>query len=193
MQSVKQETISGFNGYLDGLEKQKDLLVTVVQFDSIGIDTLCDAVTLDKATRLNESNYSPRASTPLYDAVGKTIQQTRGDAKDCKVMFVVLTDGHENASHEFSDSSVKALIKECENRDHWTFAFIGMGIGGWASMQAMAAGTLSSSNVLNVDHDAKGTGKAYRSLARASVSYCSAKGGQTVGGLFAGQDADDTQ
>lgn len=194
MQSVKQETISGFNGYIDGLSNQPGLFVTVRQFDSQSMDTLCDGVAVKDVNRLTDASYVPRGATNLFDAVGSTIKLTRDSTKkESKVMVVILTDGEENSSQEFTAESVKALMKECEDRDKWTFAFIGMGVAGWTSMKAMAQGTQSFSNVLNVAHDAKGTAKAYRSLARASVSYCSSKGGQTVGKLFAGTPQDDTE
>lgn len=185
MISEKRETIGGFNGYLDGLTGT-DITVKAVQFDSISRDTIFEFTAPKAATRLNDKNYEPRANTPLYDAIGQTIRDIRESCKGDKVMFVVLTDGQENASSEFNLSSVKALIRECEDRDKWTFAYIGMGIDGWGATQSLAAGTQSANNVKLVSKSGKGAMASYRSLSRATVNYCADKSGQCVTSAFAG-------
>lgn len=190
MSPVKTETIGSFNGYLDGL-KDAGLLVKAVQFDSQGIDQIFDFVPPSKATRLNDKTYVPRAYTPLYDAIGQTVRTTRQECKgESKVMFVVLTDGNENASMEFNDASVKALIKECEDRDKWTFAYIGMGIEGWNAVQNMAAGTQSASNVRNVTRSRKGSIISGQSMAHATMAYCSSAEGMVAKNVFAGSAKD---
>lgn len=172
MDQCRDETIKGFNGYLDELKKQKlgDLRFTLTQFDSIAVEVIHNAVPLAQVKRLTEETYEPRANTPLYDAIGRTIRETEKAAGDkYKVLFVTLTDGEENASSEWTDASVKALIKEKEDKAKWTFAYIGVGLNGFTATQRVAAGTMSASNVMRSSH--KGTKRAYSRFAAATALY----------------------
>lgn len=131
--------------------------------------------------------------TPLYDAVGHTINQIIKSAtsKD-NVLFAILTDGQENASHEFNSQSVKRLMKECEDDRGWTFAFIGVGADGWAATQHLSVGTRSASNVLNIDK--KDLKRSYARMAACTVSYAgAAASGQMMGTVskFWGKKEDD--
>lgn len=190
MSTVKAETISGFNGYLDTLKGAPNTTITLVQFDTLGIDKLCDGVAVAKCPRLNDDNYQPRAMTPLYDALGRTISETRGHKglQGHKVLFVTLTDGEENASTEWSQDRVKALMKECEDNLKWTFAYIGVGPAGWASMKHISAGLQSSSNVLNVPHSGKGVTKAYARAGGQSASYACSIGSDVVKNFWGKED-----
>ena len=78
MEGIKDETISGFNGYLDALEREAGDLVafTLLQFDSHSIDTLYTGAKLSEVARLTSETYQPRARTPLIDACVKTIKVT---------------------------------------------------------------------------------------------------------------------
>lgn len=195
MEAVKKETITGFNTYLDGLKDAKGTVsITVVQFDSESIDKLCDGTSIKDAPRLNAENYKPRAWTPLYDALGKTLQSTKENSNGEKVLFVTLTDGQENASLEWNDKKVKKLMKEMEEKDEWTFAYIGIGPEGWASMAAISSGLRSNSNVMNIAQDAKGVGKSYRALARSTLMYCASSGsGQTANFFSASKAPEDDE
>lgn len=171
MASCHQETISGFNGYLDGLDKRLDLRFTLTQFDSQGIDIIHDGVPLKDVKKLNSSTYQPRGGTPLYDAIGKTIRATQSKAKDCNVLFVTLTDGQENSSHEWNEVTIKSLIKEMEDNHKWTFAHIGVGAEGFDAVQKYSAGTQSASNNLrSAVGDSKGR---FMRMAAVTTSYCS--------------------
>lgn len=173
MADCKDETIKGFNGYIDELRSKKngEMRFTLTQFDSIAVDIVHDAVPLGSVDHLTNESYQPRASTPLYDAIGKTIRATeQKSGSKFKVLFVTLTDGLENASSEWTSESIKKLMKEKEDNDHWTFAHIGVGANGWDATTRLAAGTRSASNVLKIDP--KHTKQAYRSFAGATMAYC---------------------
>jgi len=168
MESCKQETITGFNGYLNGL-KGSEMRFTLTQFDTQGIDIIHDAVALKDVRKLTESTYVPRGGTPLYDAIGRTVRATEAAAKDCNVLFVTLTDGEENSSREWNKSTIQSLIKEMEGKG-WTFAHIGVGVDGFAATQSYSAGTQSASNVLRSEvGDSKGR---FSRMARATAMYC---------------------
>lgn len=170
MQSEKRETIGGFNGYLDKL-KDEGMKVSVVQFDSVGIDTVCDGKEPSKAQRLNDKTYVPRGGTPLYDAMGQTIRRIQEEAGEDNVMFVTLTDGQENSSSEFKQDSVQKLIKEREAKG-WTFAYIGVGPDGWDAARSISHGTMGMSNVMSTPKNGGGIICGYDKLARATASYC---------------------
>ena len=188
MASCKDETIKGFNGYIDTLKDKKaeQIVFTLTQFDSIGIDIIHDAVPLKDVHKLTENTYEPRASTPLYDAIGTTIRATEKSAGEkYKVLFVTLTDGLENASSEWNAKTIKDLIKEKEDKNHWTFAHIGVGANGWAATTALAAGTSSASNVLHIDP--KDTVKTYARFGEMTRSYmaCTSNVSKTAQNLWA--------
>ena len=190
----KAETISGYNAYVDALRKSKDkdMLFTLVKFDSISIRTVQDGVPIRDAVKLDDKNYTPGALTPLYDAVGQTIETINEKNEDYDVLMVTLTDGLENASTKWSYEQIQHDIKKCEG-EGWAFAHIGVGNQGWAAGEKLYAGTQSVNNVLRTD------GKnVARSLARAggqAVSYAAAT---TIGkenlkaNFFAGKK-DDTE
>lgn len=169
MASGREETISGFNAYMQTMKDKDDgsMRFTLTQFDSISTEVLYNAAPLREVSKLI---FVPRGNTPLWDAMGETMRETLKQAGDAfKVLFVVLTDGQENASSKFTGDAVKALIKEMETQQHWTFAYIGVGLQGFAQTQAMAAGTQCASNVLHSTHETMGT--AYRSFASGSAAY----------------------
>lgn len=176
MASCKSETIKGFNGYLDELRSKRngEMRFTLTQFDSIAVDILHNSEPLTKIRKLTEETYEPRAFTPLYDAIGKTIHETEQAAgKKYKVLFVTLTDGQENSSSEWKEKTIKELIKDKESKDHWTFAHIGVGANGWDATTRLAAGTISASNVMHIDP--KDTGEMYQRFAETTMCYASNK------------------
>lgn len=192
MASVKQETIGGFNGYLDELLKRpesKDIRFHMTQFDTVSIDVLHDAVPIKNVTKLKNETYQPRGGTPLYDAIGKTIRDIEGKVNSDKVLFVVLTDGQENSSSEWTEKTVKDLIKEKENKNKWTFSYIGVGPEAWAANERLSAGTIGYSNVIRATRG-KNTQKAYAFMAQGTMARCATAGGQSMNSLYQGKQLD---
>lgn len=192
MASVINETIGGFNGYLDELLKKpesRDIRFHFTMFDSIAVDCVHDCVPLKDVARLSRETYQPRASTPLYDAIGKTVRAIESKAKDSKVLFVCLTDGEENCSSEWNDKTVKELIKSKEDKDKWTFSYIGVGPDAWAANERLAKGTQGASNVLRATRG-KNTQAAYSMMASATMMRCSTAGGQSLASVYAGKQLD---
>lgn len=194
MSSCKAETISGFNAYVRDLKASpKDgSRFTFVQFDSMGVDTIQDAVPVERAKDLTDTTYEPRANTPLFDAIGQTIRNVQSKAKDHKVLFVVQTDGQENASSEYTEQSAKALILDMETHQHWTFAYIGTGIHGWNAAQKMAFGTMSVSNVMRTT-GGQMVNSVGSVLSRATRKYRSSASGQCVATSFYADEEDQTK
>jgi uncharacterized protein YegL len=135
MSGKESDTIGGFNSLI---EKQKgeegDALVTVVLFDD-QYEVLYDRVSLKTIPKMTTKEYYVRGSTALLDAVGKTINKTKAiqdgteeAARPGKTLFVIITDGLENASREYRADVVKNLVETRKKDDDWEFLFIGANI-----------------------------------------------------------------
>jgi hypothetical protein len=132
MEAIRDDTIGGFNAYLDGLKGDGDANIdfTLVQFDSMSIDKICVAVPVAEVAKLTRETYQPRASTPLIDATCKTISAVEASllgAPAAKVVICIQTDGQENSSVEHSWGELNALVKE-KSAKGWQFNFMGVGI-----------------------------------------------------------------
>lgn len=195
MSACKEETVTGFNAYVSALRDRHTPASRFhfVQFDSVSRDTVQDMVPMGEIKDLTHEGYQPRGNTPLNDAVGQTIRSIEVISKrfGFKVLFVIQTDGQENASTEFSNESVKALMKQMENEHKWTFAFIGTGPDGWDQMRSFSAGTQSVGNVMKTT--GKNMHRAMRAAGGQSVSYmCSAVSGDAVAKNFYDGKEDQT-
>jgi hypothetical protein len=130
MEAIKDETIGGFNAYLDALQAEAgDLVVfTLLQFDSHSIDTLYSGARLSDVERLTPETYQPRAYTPLIDACVQTIKVTEetvaGRRDKSRVIVVFQTDGEENASRRHTLDELRDLI-ERRRGEGWQFIFLG--------------------------------------------------------------------
>lgn len=132
MQSIKEETINGFNNFLMEQQKLKTkTFLTLAQFDDkYQIDY--EAVDLSKVEKLNEGTYLPRGLTALLDAIGKTIKLTKKRYKLVekanipeKIIFVIITDGQENNSTKYTREKIFMKIRKEENKSGWEFVFLG--------------------------------------------------------------------
>lgn len=134
MGGLQSDTIGGFNAFI---EKQRQLegetIVTTVLFDD-RYEILWNGIDANKI-KLTDKEYYVRGSTALLDAVGKTIldvgyrlSQASEEQKSGKVIFVITTDGMENASHEFTYKKIKEIIKHQKEKYNWEFIFLGANI-----------------------------------------------------------------
>jgi len=135
MSGLEADTIGGFNAML---EKQKavegECRITTVLFDD-RYYILHDRINIQIVSPITGEEYFVGGSTALLDAIGKTIHKignaqkyTTSDLRADKVMFVIITDGAENASREYSAEKVKAQIKRQKEKYGWEFIFLGANI-----------------------------------------------------------------
>lgn len=135
MHGLEKDTVGGFNSML---EKQKKLegecVITTVFFD-IGYTLVHDRIDIREVSPITENDYCVGGCTALLDAVGRTIskivnvQKSRAEEYRAeKVIFVIITDGLENASREYSCEKVKAMIKKEKEKYGWEFIFLGANI-----------------------------------------------------------------
>lgn len=134
MGGLESDTIGGFNTFIQKQSKlEGETIVTTVLFDD-RYEVLWNGIEARRA-KLTEKDYYVRGCTALLDAVGKTIldvgyrlSTTSEDRRPEKVIFVITTDGLENASKEFTYEKVKELIKHQQEKYSWKFIFLGANI-----------------------------------------------------------------
>ena len=171
MSSIYKETLQSMNEVLGGIRKTQEEypdqqhFVTFVTFEGHGIEGIKvrrDRVPIGTIQDITEKDYRPGGCTPLYDAMGKTLNELEGLINaDDKVMATIITDGYENASTEYSGRTVKTLVERLRKKG-WVFAYIG------ANQDAVeVAKDLSISNALNYDASPEGMVEMRFSLNRA--------------------------
>jgi hypothetical protein len=116
------EAVGAINTYIDKLEP--DVKVYLACFDSDSFDVLRED-TKENVKKLKKDEVEPRACTPLYDSAAKVMNKMLADKPD-RAVFVVMTDGYENASHEYTLENVKALMKKLEKKN-WPSVMLGAG------------------------------------------------------------------
>ena len=128
MGGSEEHTISSYNEYLEKNKNNsfKTNITTCLFSDQFSY--LYKSTDIKNTKKLTEREYYVGGCTALYDAVGSTINYIDSIDTD-KVMFVIITDGYENASREFNNKKVKKMIK---NHDNWEFIFIGADIDSYA-------------------------------------------------------------
>jgi uncharacterized protein YegL len=135
MSGLEKDTIGGYNSML---AKQQavdgECHITTVLFDN-GYELLHDRIDLKAVSPITEREYQVGGSTALLDAIGRTIHKignaqrnTADDYRAEKVIFVIITDGEENASREYSAEKVKAQIERQKTKYGWEFIFLGANI-----------------------------------------------------------------
>jgi len=170
MQPIRDATISGYNEYLNSLraDKNSEYNISLIQFDSEHDGPSLTIKYADKplgeVADLTPADYEPRGMTPLYDAIGECIR--RVETKGRLVITAIITDGMENASHEFTIDNIKALIAEKE-KEHWTFVFLGTGIDSYAVSASMGMPAHATSNYAGDPQHVQAT---YSAFAQSTVS-----------------------
>ncbi len=132
MSGLEQDTIGGYNSMLEKQKKEPgEAFITTVLFDN-SYELLHDRINIKGIQPITDEEYYVRGTTALLDAVGKTIHKisnvqkhTSEDERAEHVMFVITTDGMENASQEFDYETVRAMISKQKSKYGWEFIFLG--------------------------------------------------------------------
>lgn len=132
MDRLTDDTIGGFNSMIESQKNEPgEAYVTTVLFDD-EYELLHDHVNIQDIKPITRNEYFARGWTALLDAVGKTINSvgnrlsnTPEEERPEKVIFVITTDGMENASREFAKSKVKEMIEHQQSKYSWVFMFLG--------------------------------------------------------------------
>ncbi|MBR4329300.1 MAG: VWA domain-containing protein [Candidatus Riflebacteria bacterium] len=175
MSGLESDTIGGFNSNISKQrETGENVLVTTVLFDTT-FETLYDRVNISEVEKMTTKDYCPGGCTALCDAVGNTInrikyaqQYLKKEERPDKTLFVIITDGFENSSREFSSSQIKKLITTQKKENDWEFLFLG------ANMDAVETANnygIDADKAVTYMADAIGTSNAWNTLGAATACF----------------------
>jgi len=190
-------TISGYNEYRKNLmkdtadSKAKNLYsVSLTLFDT-KVEKLDEVVNIVESRDLTWENYVPDGMTSLYDAVMQTILNTERliKANHRKVVCVIMTDGGENSSKEYTQKDVALKIKELQEAGNWTFVFLGANQDSWAVAQAM---NFHAANVSNFNATGDGVNKVFATMS-ANTRGFAASGQSATSAFFSKKDQDELE
>ena len=145
MQGSNADVIGGFNSFI---EKQKTensgkITVSLYKFNNL-VTRVISNKAASKIKLLTDKDYTPSGFTALYDAIGQAMHETDkqlssqpDNERPDKVMMVIITDGEENASKEFSAKAIKSAISTHESLLNWSFIFLGSGLESFKDAEAL--------------------------------------------------------
>ena len=171
MGGLETDTIGGFNSMIAKQRKQDgECLITTILFDN-EIEFLHDRVRLEDIKDLTTDDYYVRGCTALIDAIGTAIDHigkihkyARKEDVPESTMFVITTDGYENASHIYSSDKVKKMIENQKKKYGWEFLFIGANIDAVETAKHFG---INEDRAVNYNADKKGTAIVYEAVAEA--------------------------
>lgn len=180
MARLEKDTIGGFNAMIEKQRKEAgEAVISTVLFDNYS-EVIHDRLTLDQIPQLTEKEYFVRGCTALLDAVGGAIHHignvhkyAREEDRPEKTIFVITTDGMENASRNYNYDRVKAMIERQKGKYGWEFLFLGANID--AAREAARFG-IGADRAANYHADHEGTGVIYETVSEAicQVRSCAA-------------------
>jgi uncharacterized protein YegL len=159
MAGMEEMAVCGFNENLRTIKDLKkefpnqEFLCSLTIFDN-EIESVINFKSIEEINPITVGQYSPRGMTALLDAIGKTIHdvnsefQKQIETNEITVVFIVITDGYENASRFFSYNDIAKKIKSLEETEKWTFTFLGADFDAIETSRML---NIKSENVMNFD------------------------------------------
>ena len=171
MSGLEADTIGGFNGLLEKQKKEAgEAYVSVVLFDD-QTEVLYDRVDIQKVEPMNDRQYYVRGCTALLDAVGGAIHHiknvhryAREEDVPEKTLFIITTDGMENASRQYGYDKVRRMVEHEKEKYHWEFLFLGANID---AIQVAGRFGIKPSRAVNYENDGAGTQLNYEVMSKA--------------------------
>ena len=175
MGGLESDTIGGFNSMLTKQQAgEGECHITTVLFDN-NYELLHDRIDIKAVSPITDKEYFVGGSTALLDAIGKTIQKignaqkhTADDYRAEKVMFVIITDGEENASREYSADKVKAQIERQKTEYDWEFIFLGANID---AVQTAGRFVIAPDRAVDYLADGEGTELNFKIMSAAVTTF----------------------
>lgn len=175
MGGLESDTIGGFNSMLARQQAEPgDCRITTVLFDH-EYEILHDRLNIKAVRPINEQDYFVRGTTALLDAIGRSInkidnvQKTTAEAfRAQKVLFVITTDGMENASREFSYDKIKSMIERKKTELGWEFIFLGANID---AVEIAGRFGIAGNRAQNFHNDSEGIAVNYSAVSEAVASF----------------------
>lgn len=171
MSGLEKDTVGGFNSLIEKQKKEPgEALVSAVLFDHLQ-EVLYDRVPLDRVEPMTEQQYFVRGCTALVDAIGGAIHHignvhkyAREEDRPGKTLFVITTDGMENASTRYSSDEVKKMVKRQTEKYGWEFLFLGANIDAVETAKHFG---ISEDRAVNYHSDGAGTALNYQVVSEA--------------------------
>lgn len=168
MSGLESDTIGGFNAMIAKQKKEEgEAYVSTILFDNVS-EVLHDRINLKEIPKMTAKDYTVRGCTALIDAIGGAIKHignihkyARPEDVPAHTMFIITTDGQENASHRFSSDEVKKMIENQKEKYGWEFLFIGANID---AVETAARFGIERNRAVNYNADSKGTQILYETL-----------------------------
>lgn len=168
MSGLESDTIGGFNGMIAQHRSEGgDVLVSTVLFDHEN-EVIHDRVRIADVPVLTSKEYYTRGSTALLDAMGGAIHHIRNvhkyarpEDRPARTMFIITTDGMENASTRYTADQVRAMVKRQEEKAGWEFIFLGANID---AVQAAGGLGIRAKNAVEFSCDAAGIRENFQTL-----------------------------
>jgi len=181
MGGLESDTIGGFNSMLTKQQTQDgECRITTVLFDH-EYEVLHDRIDIKAVSPITEKEYFVRGNTALLDAIGKTINKignaqkhTAEEYRADKVLFVITTDGMENASREFDYPKIKSMIERQKSKHGWEFIFLGANID---AVEVANRFGVARNRAQNFHNDSEGIALNYSVMSQAVTSFRSAPAG----------------
>lgn len=166
MVDVLDATIEGFNKYLEELQKDgNQYTMTLVQFSTGNPIHSYITKSLGDIKPLDKDSYQPGGGTALYDAAVTTLKTLR--ANSSKNLVIILTDGEENSSNEYTEKDFKEIVEELDAKENFTFVYLGANQNAWDNAQKWG---YKVGNVSTFNSTTRGVGETMTVMAAASFS-----------------------
>ena len=174
MSGLESDTVGGFNAMIEKQRKEGgECFVSTVLFNN-ETTVLHDRIRLSEVPKMTERDYSVCGCTTLIDAIGGAVRHIESIHKYARpedvpehTVFVITTDGQENASRRYTSAAVKKMIEEKKSERGWEFLFIGANID---AVETAADYGISRDRAVNYHADAKGTCLLYKAVSEAVCS-----------------------
>lgn len=194
MAGLESDTIGGFNSMIAKQKQQDgDCYVSTVLFDNVS-EVLHDRVKLADIPPMTEKDYTVRGCTALVDALGDAIHHignihkyARREDVPAHTMFIIATDGQENASRRYTADRVKMMIERQKEKYGWEFLFIGANID---AVETARRYGIREDRAVNYHADGEGTKILYASVAKA---VCNVRASAPLGADWSEDINDDYQ
>ena len=170
MSGLEQDTIGGYNSLIKKQKSEEgEAIISTVLFDD-QTEVLHDRVSIDSIQPMTEEQYYVRGCTALLDAVGGAIHHignvhkyARKEDVPAKTLFIITTDGMENASRRYSYEKVKHMIERQKAKFGWEFLFLGANID---AIEVAGRFGIQPERAVNYNSDSEGTAVNYRVLSK---------------------------
>lgn len=191
MSGLEADTIGGFNSMIAKQKKEEgEAYISTVLFDDQS-EVLYDRVPVNRVEPMNENQYYVRGCTALLDAIGGAIHHignihkyARDEDRPEKTLFIITTDGMENASHKYTYDKVKKMVERQKKKYGWEFLFLGANID---SIEVARKFGIASNRAINFMSDHVGTKLNYEVLSKTVSRFraCETMDEEEVDEMFA--------